>query len=54
MQWLAIKALQTLMYNWRVVPGVGQGVLPSCTRDHSSICLYSMHGCLSSPPTPLL
>ena len=29
MRWTAVKALQTLMNNWRVVPGIGEGVLPS-------------------------
>ena len=29
MQWLAVKALMTLIHNWRTVPGIGEGVLPS-------------------------
>ena len=28
-EWLAVKALMTLMHNWRTVPGIGEGVLPS-------------------------
>lgn len=29
MQWVAVKSVQTLIYNWRVVPGLPDGVLPS-------------------------
>ena len=29
MRWAAVKSVQTLMYNWRSVPGLPDGVLPS-------------------------
>jgi hypothetical protein len=37
MQWLAVKALQTLLNNWRTVPGVGEGVLPSYNNYDSGM-----------------
>jgi len=30
-RWVAVKSVQTLMYNWRFVPGLPDGVLPSYT-----------------------
>ena len=37
MQWTVVKALQTLMYNWRTVPGIGEGVLPSYNNYDSGM-----------------
>ena len=37
MQWLAVKALKTLLNNWRTVPGVGEGVLPSYNNYDSGM-----------------
>ena len=44
MQWLAVKALQTLLNNWRAVPGVGEGVLPSYNNYDSG--MWSWDTCL--------
>ena len=38
MKWTSVKALQTLIYNWRTVPGVGEGVLPSYNNYDSGAC----------------
>jgi hypothetical protein len=35
--WLAVKAVMTLIGNWRVVPGVGEGVLPNYSEYASGM-----------------
>jgi hypothetical protein len=37
MAWTAVKSLETLIHNWRTVPGVGEGVLPSWNNYDSGM-----------------
>lgn len=46
MRWSAVKALMTLINNWRIVPGRGQGIIPSFVK-YGGISGTFRHVCAS-------